>query len=274
MSALRGGMESASKSLEAQLANALRERDELQRSLEGCRQALANARREAEQASEAARLANDELQQFVYAASHDLQQPLRSIGTYAQLLQREYSGDKQAAEFTSFIVDGANQMNQLVRDLATYSRTGTSVRRTNIRLNAPLQWALLKLADAIRNSSANIIAGDLPEAYADEMQIAQVFESVIGNSLKYRSEQTPEITVSAEEEPEGLTVSVKDNGEGIEPRFHQQVLAPFKRLHGKEIPGSGLGLAISSKIIRAHQGKLWIESDGHHGSTVKFTLPW
>jgi light-regulated signal transduction histidine kinase (bacteriophytochrome) len=267
-------MESTSKSLEAQLADALREQDELRRSLENCQLALAQAKREMDQSWEAAKLANEELQQFAYAASHDLQQPLRSIATYAQLLQREYSGDKQAAEFTSFIVDGTNQMGQLIRDLLTYSRTGSSVRRANIRLNAPLQWALVKLAEPIRETSASIVAGDLPEVYADEMQIAQVFDCVIGNAVKYRGQAKPEITVSAEEDAEGVTVCVKDNGEGIEPRFHDQVFVPFKRLHGRNIPGSGLGLAISRKIVRAHGGKIWVESDGHAGSTVKFTLPW
>lgn len=267
-------MKSTSKSLEAQLADALREQDELQHSLESCQLALVQAKREIEQSWEAVKLANDELQQFVYAASHDLQQPLRSIGTYAQLLQREYGGDKQAAEFTSFIIDGANQMSQLVRDLLTYSRTATSVRRANIRLNAPLQWALLKLAEPIRETSASIVVGDLPEVQADEMQIAQVFDCVIGNALKYRGEAQPEVAVSAEEDPEGVTVSIKDNGEGIESRFHDQIFVPFKRLHGKSISGSGLGLAISRKIIRAHGGKIWVESDGHLGSTVKFTLPW
>lgn len=259
--------------MEAQLADALRENGELKRSLEGSQQALAQAKREVEQSWEAVKLANDELQQFVYAASHDLQQPLRSIGTYAQLLQREYSGDKQATEFTSFIVDGTNQMNQLVRDLLTYSRTGTSIRRTNIRLNAPLQWALLKLAEPIRETSAKVEAGDLPEVQADEMQIAQVFDCLIGNAIKYRGSRTPEIAISAEEDSKGFTISVKDNGEGIEPRFHEQVFVPFKRLHGKEIPGSGLGLAISRKIVRAHGGTIWVESDGGNGSTVKFTLP-
>ncbi|MBV8073130.1 MAG: hypothetical protein JO270_24740 [Acidobacteriaceae bacterium] len=267
-------MESTSKSLEAQLADALREQEELRRNLQSCQSALTDAKREIEQSWQAVKDANDELQQFVYAASHDLQQPLRSIGTYAQLLQREYSDDKHAAEFTAFIVDGTNQMGLLIRDLLTYSRTGTSTRRANISLNGPLQWAMLKLTPEIRETGAHIQHGDLPEAYVDEMQIAQVFDCLIGNALKYRGDQPPEISVAANEDPDGLVVSVKDNGQGIEPRFHDQVFVPFKRLHGKDVPGSGLGLAIARKIVRAHGGRIWVESDGKHGSTFNFSLPW
>jgi light-regulated signal transduction histidine kinase (bacteriophytochrome) len=267
-------MESTAKPLEERLANALREQEELKHSLKNYEQALARAHGELEQCRQAARDANEELQQFVYAASHDLQQPLRSIATYAQLLQREYGREGPAADFTGFIVDGSNQMSQLVRDLLTYSRTGASVRRANFNLNSAVQTAVVKLAEPVRQTQATIKAEDLPEVYADETLIAQVFDCLIVNAIKYRSEQLPEIHISADEDSKGFTVSVADNGEGIEPRFHEQVFVPFKRLHGKEIPGSGLGLAISRKIVRAHGGKIWVESDGHAGSTVRFTLPW
>lgn len=266
-------MDSTSKSLEAQLADALRHQEELRRSLQSCEASLAQAKREIEQGWGAAKEANEELQQFVYAASHDLQQPLRTIGTYAQLLQREYANDTHAGEFTSFIIDGTNQMSALIRDLLTYSRTGGSSRRANINLNGPLQWALLKLAQAIREAGAKVTTSDMPEVYADEMQLAQVFNCIIDNSLKYKSAKAPEIQVWAEQEPDEVAIAIKDNGQGIEPRFHEQVFLPFKRLHGKNIPGSGLGLTISRKIIRAHGGRIWIESDGQLGSTVKFTLP-
>jgi len=260
-------MDPTSKSQDIQLADALHENETLRRE-------LVEARRLLEQSEVAVRAATDELQQFVYAASHDLQQPLRTISSYAQLLQRDQPKDTPAAEFASFIIDAAKEMNQLVRDLLTYSRTGNSVRRSNINLNSPVQWALMKLAARIKDANAEIVVGaDLPEVYADEAQLAQVFEHVITNSIQYCGTETPRIEILAEETPDGIIVSIKDNGPGIEPRFHEQVFVPFKRLHGKNIPGSGLGLSLSRKIIRAHEGKIWTESDGVQGTTVKFSIP-
>jgi signal transduction histidine kinase len=214
-----------------------------------------------------------ELQHFVYAASHDLQEPLRTILTYTQLLERQFAGDEQAREYASYVVSGANRMNALVQDLLSYSRVGSSTRRSLIKLNAPLQWALLKLAGAIGESGAQIGHGELPEVYADETEMAQVFENLIGNAIKFRGDAKPEIEIAAEEGTEEYTISVRDNGPGIEAKFQQEVFLPFKRLHGKGVAGSGLGLAICHKIVRAHGGRIWIESDGRQGTTAKFTLP-
>ncbi|MBV8551404.1 MAG: hypothetical protein JOY54_08895 [Acidobacteriaceae bacterium] len=266
-------MDPTSKSLDTQLAETIRERDELQRALDSCRAELAQARHESEQSAAAAQAANEELQQFVYAASHDLQQPLRTISTYTQLLQRELGKDKPPAEFTSFIIDAAHQMSQLVRDLLTYSRTAVSIRRTNVHLNVPLQSALFKLAQPIRETNATIVVHELPEVQADEAQLAQLFDYIICNSLLYRGTEPPTIEVSAEEGPDAFTIAVQDNGTGIEPRFHEQVFIPFKRLVGKSIPGSGLGLSLCRKIVRAHGGNIWVESDGQNGAVVKFTIP-
>jgi signal transduction histidine kinase len=252
-------MEPSSKPVADQLAEALKENEAL-------RSSLANLQAAADSA-------NQELQHFVYAASHDLQEPLRTVLTYTQLLERQFAGDEQAREFASYVVGGANRMNVLVQNLLNYSRVGSSTRRAMIKLNAPLQWALLKLADATRESGAQIRHGDLPEVYADETEMAQVFENLLSNAIKFQADTTPEIEIAAEEGSEEYTISVRDNGPGIEARFHQEVFLPFKRLHSKGVAGSGLGLAICHKIMRAHGGRIWVESDGEHGTTAKFTLP-
>ncbi len=238
-----------------------------------CLEELAAARREVQENAEAARAAQDELQYFVYAASHDLQQPLRSIGTHAQLLQREFSKDERAREFTAVIIDSATQMNTLIRDLLTYSRTGNVSELAPINLNAPLQWALLKLDSLIQETGAQITSGKLSEALGDEKQIVTIFEQLLTNSIRYRGPESPRIEISCEIGEDDCTVSVRDNGAGIKAEYYDKVFQPFQRLHSKEIPGSGLGLAICRKIVRAHHGKIWVESDGEHGSAVKFTLP-
>ncbi len=238
-----------------------------------CIEDLAAARREVQENAEAARAARDELQYFVYAASHDLQQPLRAIGTHAQLLQRELLNNERARELANTILDNATQMNSLVRDLLTYSRTGNISELAPLNLNAPLQWAQLKLSGLIQETGAQITSGDLPEALGDEQQIVTVFEQLIINSIRYRGPESPRIEVSGETDDNSCTISVRDNGAGIKAEYHEKVFQPFQRLHSKEIPGSGLGLAICRKILRSHHGKIWVESDGEHGSAIKFTLP-
>jgi signal transduction histidine kinase len=259
---------------ESRFAELSEELEELRQAHTACLRELESAHREAEQSAEDARIAQDELQYFVYAAGHDLQQPLRAIGTHAQLLQREYPNDDRAREFTTVIINGAAQMNALVRDLLTYSRTGNTAQQAPVNLNAPLQWALFNLAQSIQESGARIVtSGQLPEALADEKQMVTVFEHLLTNSIRYRSSEPPQIEIAGEEGDEFHTISVHDNGVGIKPEYQEKVFEPFKRLHNKEIPGSGLGLAICRKIVRAHHGKIWVESDGQHGSVVKFTVP-
>jgi signal transduction histidine kinase len=215
----------------------------------------------------------EQLRQFLYAASHDLQEPLRAILAYSELLERQLAGEPAAREFLPFIIGGANRMKDLLQHMAVYSRAGSAKGRAEISLSVPLERALLKLAPEIQFCAARIVRQALPEAVMNESEIAQVFENVIGNSLKFRGEEELEIVISAEQGSDGCTVSVRDNGLGIEPRFCQQALLPFKRLHNSHIPGSGLGLAICDKIMRAHNGRIWLESDGSHGATVRFTLP-
>jgi signal transduction histidine kinase len=233
------------------------------------------AERALEHSMQALRNANEELQQFAYAASHDLQEPLRTIASYAQLLERRYTADKDASEYTGFIVEGVNRMNALIRDLLTYSRVGgaENLKRIPLNMNLALQWAMLNLDRSIREHKATVTQDNLPEVIADETQMVQLFQNLIGNSIKYRSDLPPLIHVGAEEGAEECIFSVRDNGVGIDPKFASQVFGVFKRLHGREVPGTGIGLAICRKIVENHGGRIWVESDGKNGSCFKFALP-
>ncbi|HWF46562.1 MAG TPA: ATP-binding protein, partial [Bryobacteraceae bacterium] len=224
-------------------------------------------------AEAAARSAQDELRLFAYATSHDLQEPLRSISSYAQLLERQYAGNPEAAEFTTYIVDAVNRMTVLIRDLLTYSRLPEPRKRT-VSLAGLVQWAMMSLEAPIREAKVRIIYEDLPEVQADESQTVQLLQNLFSNALKYRSADPPEIEITAEEGDDSYTISVRDNGIGIEPRFHELIFGVFKRLHGREVPGTGIGLALCRKIVEGHDGKIWVESGGTKGSVFKFTLPF
>jgi signal transduction histidine kinase len=227
-----------------------------------------------QQAVVAAEAAKRELQDFIYAASHDLKEPLRSISSYTQLLQRHVTEPEQMAEYCRFIIEGVNVATKLIEQLLRLSRAGSKPHRTPVNVGAPLQTALYRLQSQIQEVQAEIIYGTLPEFSLDDSQFAQVFEYILDNALKYRSEAAPRVEITGEENDEGLLLAIRDNGSGVPPDYHAQVFAPFKRLHGREIPGAGLGLSISRKIVQAHEGKIWIESDGVTGSTVKIALPY
>ena len=228
-----------------------------------------------EQTVQALKNANAELQQFAYAASHDLQEPLRTIASYTQLIERRYSSDQEASEFTGFIVEGVQRMNTLIHDLLLYSRVSGAekLRRTPVLLKNAVQFSLLNLDRAIKEEGATITQDELPEVIADETQMVQLFQNLLSNALKYRSERPPEIHVGSEELDEEWLITVRDNGIGIEPQYHTQVFGVFKRLHGRSISGTGIGLAICRKIVESHGGRIWIESDGKLGSAFRFTLP-
>lgn len=218
--------------------------------------------------------AKQELQDFVYAASHDLKEPLRSISSYTQLLQRHGAEPLQMAEYSRFIMDGVASATKLLDQLLRLSRAGSNPRRTNVKLGIPLQSALYRLQPSIQELHAEVRCGPLPEFCIDEAQFAELLVHLLDNALKYHGAATPVIEISAAESDDGLLLTIQDNGVGIPPKFCEQVFAPFKRLHGREIPGAGLGLAISRKIVAAHEGKIWAESRAAGGSTVKLFLPY
>jgi signal transduction histidine kinase len=233
---------------------------------------------EAEAALVALRQSNEDLQQFAYVASHDLQEPLRTIASYTQLLSRRYRGklDESADEFISFIVEAARRMSELIQDLLAYSRaanTPDSRPREVVRMDEVLAAVRTNLTIAVKESGASILAGDLPAVKADPMQMVQLLQNLIANAIKYRGEETPQITIDAQPAGSEWIFAVADNGIGIEPGYAERIFGIFKRLHGSRYPGTGVGLAICKRIVERHGGKIWVESDGFKGSAFKFTLP-
>jgi light-regulated signal transduction histidine kinase (bacteriophytochrome) len=233
----------------------------------------AETRERIQELEQSLRTAQEELQFFLYAASHDLQQPLRAINTHLQLLLRECPANERAKEITGMVQSSVAQMNALITSLVAYSRHTGAAERAYVRLNVPLDYALYKLSEMIKVSGARVTAGELPEVLGDENQLAVLFENLISNSIKFRGTAPPQIDVAAEGVDDHHLIAVRDNGCGIAAEYHEAVFQPFKRLHGRNFPGCGLGLPICRKIVGAHDGRIWVESDGASGTTVKFTLP-
>ncbi len=227
------------------------------------------------QAQELAR-SNNDLQQFAYVTSHDLQEPLRMISSYAQLLAKRYKGklDKDADEFIGFMVEGVDRMSSLIRDLLTYSRVLTleTAPFAPADLNAVLQWALMNLKLVVENNDAVVTSDSLPVVDCIQMQMVQLFQNLIENAVKYRSQVPPRIHISMQEREREWIFSVQDNGIGIDPKYHERIFGVFKRLHAKEVPGTGIGLALCKKIVENHGGRIWVESELGKGATFRFTL--
>jgi PAS domain S-box-containing protein len=220
---------------------------------------------------------NEELGQFAYIASHDLQEPLRMVASYTQLLSRRYKGklDADADEFIAFAVDGASRMQRLIQDLLAYSRVGTKGQDLlNVSSENALQQALINLRGAIEASGALVTHDPLPTVMADEMQLVQLFQNLVGNAIKYQSPGIPKVHISAAGNGAKKSVfSVKDNGLGIDPQYFEKIFGMFQRLHKREeFAGTGIGLAICKKIVERHGGSISVESQPGHGSTFSFAL--
>src|SRR5271155_1998982 len=220
---------------------------------------------------------NEELGQFAYIASHDLQEPLRMVASYTQLLARRYKGrlDSDADEFITFAVDGANRMQRLIQDLLAYSRVGTKGKDLlETSSDDALQRAILNLRGAIADSGAMVTHDPLPGVLADEMQLVQLFQNLVGNAIKYQNPGVPRIHVSAKKNGGGKwTFSVRDNGLGIDPQYFDRIFVMFQRLHKREeFAGTGIGLAICKKIVERHGGDISVESQLGKGSTFRFAL--
>jgi PAS domain S-box-containing protein len=221
---------------------------------------------------------NDELGQFAYVASHDLQEPLRMVASYTQLLAKRYKGrlDSDADEFIAYAVDGSNRMQGLIQDLLAYSRAGAAGKALHeISSENALKEALTNLRATIQESGAVVTHDTLPAITTDDTQLAQLFQNLVGNAIKYRSAEIPRVHVSATKNGGNEWVfSVRDNGLGIDPQYFERIFILFQRLHGrKDFKGTGIGLAICKKILERLGGRIWVESQPKKGSTFYFALP-
>ncbi|HTW65567.1 MAG TPA: CHASE3 domain-containing protein [Bryobacteraceae bacterium] len=241
-----------------------------------------SARRTSEQQlmrlNEALIKTNQDLQQFAYAASHDLKEPLRTVTTCVQLVRQKYSGkqlDDEAGHLMDLAVAGSQRMHALVEALAEYSRAGevTEPEIEQVPVESAVADAVASLQGRIEETKATVSCGPLPAVHANRLHLVQVFQNLIGNALKYRSEQPPCITVNASDGGKQWVFTVEDNGIGIPPEYQAQIFGIFKRLHGSEIPGTGIGLATCKKIVERRGGKIWVESEPGKGSRFSFSLP-
>jgi len=220
---------------------------------------------------------NKDLEQFAYVASHDLQEPLRAVSGFVELLKRnlEKSLDEKTSEYMNFSIDGAKRMQSLINGLLEYSRVGTQGKKPQkVNSKEAFDEALARLQAGIEESGAKITADDLPVIYFDDQQLARLFQNLIGNAIKFRSDQTPQIHVSAVHQDAAWRFAIRDNGIGIEPQYAERIFMIFQRLHTrKTYAGTGIGLSICKKIVERHGGKIWVESVPGSGSTFYFTVP-
>ncbi|HMX89879.1 MAG TPA: ATP-binding protein [Nitrospira sp.] len=220
---------------------------------------------------------NADLQQFAYVASHDLQEPLRMVSSYTQLLAKRYRGqlDADADEFIAYAVDGATRMQKLIQDLLAYSRVSTGSQPFEpTPMGAVLSYAMDNLLSAIKESQAVITHDRLPTVRGDAKQLAQLFQNLLSNAIKFHGDQPPRIHISAQRREDEWLFSVRDEGIGIDPQFAGRIFVIFQRLHTRaEYPGTGIGLAICKKIVERHGGRMWVESETGKGATFWFSIP-
>lgn len=238
---------------------------------------LVSARQALEETVAELRRSNADLQQFAYVASHDLQEPLRMVASYTQLLARRYKGklDSDADEFIGYAVDGASRMQRLINDLLAYSRVTAQGKVFEwVDCNGLLEEVLSNLQVAAEQNRAVVTHDPLPTVMADRGQLGQLFQNLIGNAIKFRGEEPPQIHVSAEQRTGEWLFSVRDNGIGVGPQYAERIFVIFQRLHNREeYPGTGIGLAICKKIVERHGGRIWVVSHTGQGATFHFTLP-
>ncbi len=220
---------------------------------------------------------NAELEQFAYVASHDLQEPLRMVASYTELLEKRYKNklDDDANDFIHYAVDGAHRMQNLINDLLQFSRVGTRARPfTQTDCNLVVEIALTNLKELINETKTEIHFEKMPTIMADESQLIQLFQNMVHNAIKFRNNKDPKIDITAQKKVDYWLFGVKDNGIGIDPAYIDRIFMIFQRLHARsEYPGSGIGLAICKKIVERHNGKIWFESnENNSGTSFYFTI--
>ena len=276
----QGNLREYSQNLEEEIAErekaeaALQNRLEVEERMTGELKKEVDERKRTEE--ELAR-SNAELRSFAYVASHDLQEPLRMVGGYLQLLERRYKDkiDDDASDFIAFAVDGANRMQRLINDLLEYSRVSTRGKDLEpTDLESVLEQNLANLQMAIEESSAMVTHDPLSIVMADNTQMIQLLQNLIGNAIKFRNEESPHVHISVEQKGSEWIFSVRDNGIGIDPEYADRIFVIFQRLHGVgEYAGTGIGLAVCKRIVERHGGRIWMESQPGDGSTFYFTIP-
>jgi len=223
------------------------------------------------------RRSNTELEQFAYVASHDLQEPLRKVASFCQLLERRYAGrlDERGEQYIAFAVDGAKRMQRLINDLLAFSRVGsTGLQREPVDLTAVLEQALRQLGAALEDSGAQVTHDRLPVVPGDFGLLVQLFQNLIGNAVKFRGDEVPRVRIGCRSIDDWVELSCTDNGIGIEPQYADRIFVIFQRLHAKEAYDStGIGLALCKKIVEHHGGRIWLADSSAEGTSFRFTLP-
>ncbi len=232
---------------------------------------------EQKEKEEELRRVNEDLQQFAYSASHDLQEPIRNVAIYSEVVATQYHDvlDADGQQYLGFLVEGGRRLATLINDLLAYTRAGVIEGKvTNVDSSEVLKHTLLSLAEAIREADAQVTSDVLPEVSMAEAHLQQVFQNLLTNALKYRKEDAPRIHVSAVKIGAAWRFSVQDNGIGIDPQYKEKIFGVFKRLHrDQKYPGTGIGLAISHRVVERYGGRIWVESEPGKGSTFFFTVP-
>jgi light-regulated signal transduction histidine kinase (bacteriophytochrome) len=220
---------------------------------------------------------NSELEQFAYVASHDLQEPLRKVASFCQLLQRRYGGqlDDRAEQYINFAVDGAKRMQVLINDLLAFSRVGRLTReQTLVDLNEIVRQVVDNYSERVEETGARLEIAELPSVRGEASLLSAVFQNLISNALKFKGDEAPVIAVEVERDGDMWKFTVRDNGIGIEPEYADRIFVIFQRLHPKDAyPGTGIGLAMCRKIVEYHGGTIWLRTDVDSGTSFEFTLP-